>query len=291
MARRGFTTVRDACGGDRGLVPRDERRADHGPAAVRVRTRAVADRGARRAARQRRLVRGAIGFASRIADGVDEVRRAAREELRAGADHIKIMASGGVASPSDEIWTLQYSPAEMRRPSRRRRAALLRARARLHGRGRDPRGRGRRAVDRARQPDRAASGRADGRAGCFLVPTLMTYEKIARVRRGVRHARRTSCARSSTSSTPAWTASSSRATPACRSGSAPTCSASCNATRPRSSGSAAAPRSPSTRSGQRPSSTPSWSDSSGEAASSSRARYADVLDRRRRSPVGRVRAG
>ena len=51
---------------------------------------------------------------TRIADGVAAVREAARDELRRGATQIKIMASGGVASPSDPIWNLQYSEAEMR---------------------------------------------------------------------------------------------------------------------------------------------------------------------------------
>jgi len=50
----------------------------------------------------------------RLADGVDAVRTAARDELRKGAHHIKIMASGGVASPTDRIDSTQYSVAEIR---------------------------------------------------------------------------------------------------------------------------------------------------------------------------------
>ena len=49
-----------------------------------------------------------------IADGVPEVRRAARNELRMGADYVKIMAAGGCASPSDEPDTVQYSLDEMK---------------------------------------------------------------------------------------------------------------------------------------------------------------------------------
>jgi imidazolonepropionase-like amidohydrolase len=49
-----------------------------------------------------------------VADGVDAVRRAAREELRMGADYVKIMAAGGCASPSDECDTVQYSLDEMK---------------------------------------------------------------------------------------------------------------------------------------------------------------------------------
>ena len=39
-----------------------------------------------------------------------EVRRAVREQLRLGANQIKIMAGGGVASPTDPIDGTQYSP-------------------------------------------------------------------------------------------------------------------------------------------------------------------------------------
>lgn len=49
-----------------------------------------------------------------IADGADAVRKAVREELRRGASHIKIMASGGVASPTDPLDRCQYSDEEIR---------------------------------------------------------------------------------------------------------------------------------------------------------------------------------
>ena len=39
-------------------------------------------------------------FLSRTCDGVPEVLKATREELRGGADFIKIMCGGGVASPT-----------------------------------------------------------------------------------------------------------------------------------------------------------------------------------------------
>jgi len=49
-----------------------------------------------------------------VCDGVAEVRRAAREELRRGAFHIKIMLSGGVASPTDRVDSTQFSVEEIR---------------------------------------------------------------------------------------------------------------------------------------------------------------------------------
>jgi imidazolonepropionase-like amidohydrolase len=48
------------------------------------------------------------------ADGVDECIKATREELRKGANHIKIMASGGVMSPNDPLERCQYSEGEIR---------------------------------------------------------------------------------------------------------------------------------------------------------------------------------
>jgi imidazolonepropionase-like amidohydrolase len=44
---------------------------------------------------------------------VDEVRRATRDLLRQGVDHIKVMAGGGAMSPSDELETSQYSLEEL----------------------------------------------------------------------------------------------------------------------------------------------------------------------------------
>ena len=48
-----------------------------------------------------------------IVDGVDEVLKAARHNLRAGATQIKIMAGGGVASEFDPLHTTQFSLEEM----------------------------------------------------------------------------------------------------------------------------------------------------------------------------------
>jgi len=50
----------------------------------------------------------------RICDGIAEVQKAARDELRRGAHHVKIMASGGVASPTDRIDSTQFSLNELR---------------------------------------------------------------------------------------------------------------------------------------------------------------------------------
>jgi len=48
-----------------------------------------------------------------VVDGIDACVKAARE-LRRGAHCIKIMASGGIASPTDPIWMNQYREEEIR---------------------------------------------------------------------------------------------------------------------------------------------------------------------------------
>jgi imidazolonepropionase-like amidohydrolase len=55
-----------------------------------------------------------LGSLGRIADGVDAVRRAAREEIMGGAEFIKIMANGGVSSPTDPIASLGFSRDEIK---------------------------------------------------------------------------------------------------------------------------------------------------------------------------------
>src|SRR5215471_14710461 len=58
---------------------------------------------------------GPFSVMSVLADGVDEVRKAAREELRKGASQIKLFASGGVVFPSEAHSTLyEYSEPELR---------------------------------------------------------------------------------------------------------------------------------------------------------------------------------
>lgn len=50
----------------------------------------------------------------READGPDEVRKAAREQIKAGADVIKLMATGGVMTPGVEPGSAQFTEEELR---------------------------------------------------------------------------------------------------------------------------------------------------------------------------------
>lgn len=116
MLMRGFTTVRDLAGADLGLKMAVEEGLIDGPRLVicgKALSQTVGHCDYRSRHDKRELHVASLGALGRIADGVDEVRRAAREEIKGGADFIKIMANGGVSSPNDPIHVLQYSREEI----------------------------------------------------------------------------------------------------------------------------------------------------------------------------------
>ena len=118
---------------------------------------------------------------SNIADGVDEVRRAARQELRRGAHQIKIMASGGVASPTDPIWNLQYSEDEIRAAVWE--ATSWRTYVMAHAYTPEAIHRcvtfGVRTIEHANLIDEPTA-RHCAEHGAYVVPTLVTYEAMSR---------------------------------------------------------------------------------------------------------------
>lgn len=117
MLARGFTTVRDLAGADLGLKLAVEEGLIDGPRLVicgKALSQTVGHSDYRGRNDKRPLHADALGSLGRLADGVDEVRRATREEIKGGAEFIKIMANGGVSSPNDPIHVLQYSREEIR---------------------------------------------------------------------------------------------------------------------------------------------------------------------------------
>ncbi|MEM7227148.1 MAG: amidohydrolase family protein [Pseudomonadota bacterium] len=115
--QRGFTTIRDAGGADYGLAKAVDKGLIAG-SRIFFAGRALSQTGGHgdfRSFEHAVCLCGQGGQTmTRICDGVAAVREAARDELRKGAHQIKIMASGGVASPSDPIWNLQFSEEEIR---------------------------------------------------------------------------------------------------------------------------------------------------------------------------------
>ena len=113
MLMRGFTTVRDAAGADYGVQLAIERGFLRGPRLF-IAGSPLSQTGGHADSRPRGVKEfmctcAGLGLFPAIADGVPEVRRAVREQLRHGANQIKIMAGGGVASPTDPIDGTQYS--------------------------------------------------------------------------------------------------------------------------------------------------------------------------------------
>ncbi len=115
--QRGFTTVRDTAGEVTGLVRAIASGLCDGPRIIRS-GRAISQTGGHG---DFDAVDGAIcacqvhsNELSHVADGVDAIRKAVRTELRSGSQFIKIMSSGGVASPTDPFDAIQYTPEEVR---------------------------------------------------------------------------------------------------------------------------------------------------------------------------------
>ncbi|KGD94041.1 amidohydrolase family protein [Rhizobium sp. YS-1r] len=118
MLNRGFTTVRDVGGATSGLVAAALEASWPTPR-LNISGKALAQTGGHcdyrgpfndNPVQLRSFPLGALG---RIVDGVPEVRRAAREEIKSGANFIKIMANGGVSSPTDPIHFLGFSREEL----------------------------------------------------------------------------------------------------------------------------------------------------------------------------------
>jgi imidazolonepropionase-like amidohydrolase len=186
MLRRGFTTVRDAGGADWGIAEAVAQGLVPGPRLFPS-GRALSQTGGHGDARPRtRSVESCAcckygAVIARIADGVDECRRAARDELRKGATQLKIMASGGVASPYDPIANLQYSGDEMRAIVEEARSwhTYVLAHAYTPEAIRRAVDNGVRSIEHANLIDRETAGRLAASGG-FAVPTLATFDALHR---------------------------------------------------------------------------------------------------------------
>jgi imidazolonepropionase-like amidohydrolase len=117
MLMRGFTTVRDACGADFGLQKAVEQDLFPAPR-LYICGRSLSQTGGHGDARGSgeivvETVSSPVAFSTTV-DGVPEVRRACREEIRRGANHIKLMLGGGIASPTDRLTNDQFSLEEIK---------------------------------------------------------------------------------------------------------------------------------------------------------------------------------
>jgi imidazolonepropionase-like amidohydrolase len=183
MLMRGFTTVRDAAGADFGLRTAIEQGHFRGPRLF-ISGHPISQTGghadARKSGQQEMICTCAgLGLFGAIADGDAAVRKAVREQLRNGANQIKVMAGGGVASPTDPIDGTQFSVAELAAIVEEVEAANTYAMAHAYS----PRAitravqAGIRTIEHGNLLD-APSARAMKSAGAFLVPTLATYHAL-----------------------------------------------------------------------------------------------------------------
>jgi imidazolonepropionase-like amidohydrolase len=181
--RRGFTTIRDAGGADWSLGRASQEGLIDGPRLFYA-GRAISQTGGHgdgRAAHLEPCSCRTLGALSEVADGADAVRKAARETLRRGASQVKLFLSGGVISPTDPISMPQYSDAEITAAVEE--AASRGAYVMAHAYTADAAKRcarlGIRSVEHGNLIDEAAA-KAMAAGGVFLVPTLITYEALAR---------------------------------------------------------------------------------------------------------------
>ncbi len=184
MLNRGFTSVRDAGGADWALAEATRTGVIKGPRIFPA-GRAISQTGGHGDFRPRNDIMEPCfcshkaGSISRVADGIDAVRFAVREEIQKGATQIKIMASGGVASPNDPIHFLGFGRDEIRAMVEEAANAgtYVMAHAYTSAAIRRAVECGVRSIEHGNLADlEAAKVLADH--GAYAVPTLITYEAL-----------------------------------------------------------------------------------------------------------------
>ena len=182
----GFTTVRDAGGLDWGFKEAVRLGLIRGPrifisGAFISQTGGHGDHRARTSRATFPMVPG-LTSESILADGADAVRWAAREVLRRGADQVKVMASGGAASPTDELDHVQFAVEELAAAVEVAGAVGTYVLAHAYG----PRAiqnclkAGVRSIEHGNFLDEATADQMLAADDVFLVPTVITYELLAR---------------------------------------------------------------------------------------------------------------
>jgi imidazolonepropionase-like amidohydrolase len=183
MLHRGFTTVRDVGGCDFGLARAVEDGYFPGPRIIyggKALTPTAGHGDMRPFGQDNEDSAYSAPGLGRRCDGVDAVRAAARDEIRRGAHHIKIMANGGIASPTDRIDSDQFSEAEIAAAVDEASMANLYIVAHAYTSRSIERcvRNGVRSIEHGNLLDEATAAAMKSR-GAYLVPTLATYRALA----------------------------------------------------------------------------------------------------------------
>ncbi|MCR1782382.1 amidohydrolase family protein [Nocardioides carbamazepini] len=184
MLRRGFTSIRDVGGGELGLARAVEEGYFPGPRIFYggkqlTQTGGAGDwRSPSRQVYDANYHTPAIGV---ICDGVSEVRRAVREEVRRGAHHVKAYLSGAVDSPSDRVDSTQFSLEELRAMVEEATAANIYVAGHAYTSRAINRGLecGVRTIEHGNLMDESSIPLFHEH-GAFYVPTMVTYHALAR---------------------------------------------------------------------------------------------------------------
>ena len=183
MLYRGFTSIRDVGAGEVGLARAIDEGLFTGPRLFYggkqlSQTGGAGDwRAPSRRVYDDNYFTPALGV---ICDGVPEVRRAVREEVRRGAHHIKVYLSGAVDSPSDRVDSTQFSMEELRAIVEEATAANIYVAghaytSRAINRGLEA---GVRSIEHGNLMDESSIPLFHEH-GAFYVPTIVTYHGLA----------------------------------------------------------------------------------------------------------------
>ncbi|WP_243658920.1 metal-dependent hydrolase family protein [Tamaricihabitans halophyticus] len=182
--RQGFTTVRDAGGADYGFRLAVEQGLVDGPR-VLVANRPLSQTGGHGDFRRMAEVDdplsccSEIGYVMQVCDGEGEVLKAAREQIRRGANQIKIMASGGAMSPTDALDAVQFTTAELQAAVTAARGAGIpvMAHAIAPEAIQNCVAAGVRSIEHGNLIDEPTA-RMMAEAGTYLVPTMSVYQNL-----------------------------------------------------------------------------------------------------------------
>jgi imidazolonepropionase-like amidohydrolase len=184
MLARGFTTIRDVGLGDVGLARAVEEGYFTGPRMRYGGKQLTQTGGAGDWRRPSQRVYDDNYFAPTlgvICDGVPEVRRAVREEVRRGAHHIKVYLSGAVDAASDRVDSTQFSLEELRAIVEEAEAANIYVTGHAYTSRAINRGLecGVRCIEHGNLMD-SSSIPLFQKYGAFYVPTIVTYHCLRR---------------------------------------------------------------------------------------------------------------